>query len=235
MKKWLALTLAIIMVLSVVACDTDKSRDEKKPEKDKIEENKTEENKTEENKTEENKTEEKVEISRGKIKGDVYTNEFLGIEFTKPDSWVYATDEEIAEKINVAVDWLLGEQFKEALENNPLVYDMLVVDQRTGSSVSVGYENLSKTLSTNITVEQYVEAFKEQLAGLSTWTVNFSKNLEKAKLGNTEFTKFSFIVTVQDVSMKQVYYLKKIDGYMCFIIICITRGQTIEQIEAMFK
>lgn len=230
MKKWLALTLAIIMVLSVVACDTDKSRDEKKPEKDKIEENKTEENKTEEN-----KTEEKVEISRGKIKGNVYRNEFLGIEFTKPDSWVYATDEEIAEKINVAVDWLLGEKFKDALENNPLVYDMLVVDQRTGSSVSVGYENLSKTLSINITVEQYVEAFKEQLAGLSTWTVNFSKNLEKAKLGNTEFTKFSFIVTVQDVSMKQVYYLKKIDGYMCFIIICITRGQTIEQIEAMFK
>ena len=230
MKKWLALTLAIIMVLSVVACDTDKSRDERKPEKDKIEENKTEKNKTEEN-----KTEEKVEISRGKIKGNVYRNEFLGIEFTKPDSWVYATDEEIAETVNISVDWLLGEKFKDALENNPLVFDMLVVDQITGSNINIGFENLSKTLSTNITVEQYVEALKEQVAGVSTWTVTFSNTLEIKKLGNTEFTKFSAIVTVQDVSMKQVYYLKKIDGYMCFITISIPRGYTIEQIEAMFK
>ena len=133
------------------------------------------------------------------------------------------------------MDKILGEKFKETLENNPSVFDMMVVDSITRTNINVGYENLSKTLSTNITVKQYVEALKAQFTNVSGMTVNFPDTLESAKLGNTEFTKVVCTATTQGVSMKQVYYLRKVDGYMCYVIVTIPSGYTVEQIEAMFK
>ena len=112
---------------------------------------------------------------------------------------------------------------------------MMVVDSITRTNINVGYENLSKTLSTNITVKQYVEALKAQFTNVSGMTVNFPDTLESAKLGNTEFTKVVCTATTQGVSMNQVYYLRKVDGYMCYVIVTIPSGYTVEQIEAMFK
>ena len=37
-----------------------------------------------------------AELTRGVVEGDVYKNESLGLNFNKPSSWVYSTDEEIA-------------------------------------------------------------------------------------------------------------------------------------------
>lgn len=215
MKKLLALMLAIVMALLMVACDTEKLSDDIKSHGE--------------------RDDEKVELSRGKIEGDVYINKFLGLEFTKPESWVYSTDEEVAALVNLSVEMIYGENFKETLENNPSVFDMMVIDSLTRSSINVGYENLFKTFSTNITVKQYVEALKAQFTNVSGMTVTFPDTLESAKLGNTEFSKVVCTVTTQGVSMKQVYYLKNVDEYMCYVIVTIPSGYTVEQIEAMFK
>ena len=213
MKKLLALTLAVIMALSLVSCDFAASNEDEQPDDSK----------------------KVTELSRGTIKGDVYTSEYLGISFTKPESWVYSTDEEIAAMVNLGVDMLLGENFKTALENNAAIYDMMVTDIITRSNINVGFENLSKTFSTNITVEQYVQALKTQFANVSGMTVTFPETYETVKLGETEFTKVVCTTTIQGISMEQVYYLKKADKFMCFIIVTITSGYTAEQIEAMFQ
>ena len=200
MKKILSLLLAIIMVMTLAACNKQS-----------------------------------VEITRGTIEGDVYKNETLGVEFTKPSSWVYATDEQIAASVNVAIDTLLGDNFKEALENNPAIYDMMVVDMLTGTNINVVYENLEKTFAKSLTIEQYVDALKQQVSNVSGMTVSFSDELEKVKLGESEFTKCVCDTTVSGINMTQVYYLCKIDGYMMSVIVTITSGYTVTDIEAMFK
>ena len=205
MKKILVLILAIVMALSFVACDSAQSG---------------------------NQT---ASVSRGTIKDGVYTSEYLGLSFTKPATWVYSTDEEIAAAINLGAEKLLGENFKDALENNPSIYDMMVVDPITRSNVNVGIENLSKTFSSNITVEQYIQSLKAQLANVSGMTVTFPGSVETVKLGKTEFTKVVCTVTAMGVSMKQVYYLNKADKFMRFVIVTIPSGYTVEQIEAMFQ
>lgn len=179
----------------------------------------------------------KVELSRGTIEGDVYKNESLGFEFTKPASWVYATDEEIADSLNIAVDNILGDNFKEALENNPAIYDMMVVDMITGTNINIVYENLKKSFATNITEEQYVDALKRQVSGVSGMTVSFPDELEKVKLGEGDFTKCVCNTTLSgfNATMTQVYYLCKVDGYMVSVIVTITSGYTVTDIEAMFK
>lgn len=175
-----------------------------------------------------------AELTRGVVEGDVYKNESLGLNFNKPSSWVYSTDEEIAESMGAAAD-ILGGDLKEALEKNPTIYDMMVVDSLTRTNINVGFENLSKTLSSNITVEQYVDALKKQLAEVSAMTVSFHDGLETVKLGETEFTKLVCDTKMSGVKMTQVYYLRKIDNYMAFVIVTITSGYTVADIEAMFS
>lgn len=174
-------------------------------------------------------------ISRGTIDGNVYKNEVLGFEFTKPYSWVYSTDEDIAAAMNFAVDNLLDENFKEALENNPSVYDMMVVDPYTGANICVLYENLKRAFSSNMTEEQYVEVLKQQLEEVSAITVTFPKELYTAKLGNTEFKRCSCTATVSGTSLRQIYYLRNIGGYMASVIVSMPSGYTVAEIEAMFK
>ena len=176
-----------------------------------------------------------AKISRGTVEGDVYQSEYLGLKFTKPSSWVYSTDEEIAAAMNFAAENLLDENFKKALENNPTIYDMMVVDTLTRTNINVGFENLKKTMSSNITVEQYVDALKNQIADVDGMTVSFHDGLETVKLGETEFTKCVCDTTANGVKMTQVYYLRKIDGYMTFVIVTITSGYTVADIEAMFS
>jgi hypothetical protein len=177
----------------------------------------------------------RVEISRGTIDGSVYKNEVLDFEFTKPSSWVYYTDEEIAATMNFAVDNLLDDKFQNALENNSVVYDMMVVDSITRTNISVGYENLGKTSWTNMTEKQYIEALKNQLSSVSSMNVTFTDEIETVKLGNTEFTKCVCTNRVSGVSMTQVYYLRNIGGYMAMVIVTIPRGYTVAKIEGMFK
>lgn len=208
MKKLIALLLALTLLALFVGCDFVKKEDSEE--------------------------EQKIELSRGKIEGDVYTNEVLNFKFTKPSSWVYSTDEEISAAMNLGVD-ALGEKFKDALENNTSVYDMMVSDILTRTNINVGYENLAKSFSSNITEAQYIDALKQQMSSVSGMTYTFSDQIDTAKLGAHEYTRSQCTVSVSGMEMTQVYYLRKIDSVMGFVIVTIVDGYTISEIEAMFS
>ena len=177
----------------------------------------------------------KAELSRGNVSGNKYTNEFLGFTFTAPDSWVYSTDEEIAAAMNLGMENFLDENYKKALENNPSVYDMMVVDSVTRSNITVAYENLEKSFASNITVDQYISALKTQLNSVSSIKYTFTDKTEKVSLGETEFTRSVCEATAYGVSMTQAYYLYKIDGYMAVVIVTIQGGVTLADVEACFS
>ncbi len=207
MKKWISLLLATVMIFSLAACtpDSDGSGSKGKP-----------------------------AVSRGEIDGNVYINDYLGFQFTKPQSWVYSTDEEIADVLNMTAENLLNDNFKEALEKNVAIYDMMVTDMFSGTNVSVSYENLAKSLATNITIEQYIEAVKEQLKSVSSMTVVFSDKYDTVKLGNSDYTRAVCTTTAYGVSMKQIYYLRKVGKYMAIIVVTARGNYSMTDIEAMF-
>ena len=227
MKKIICFMLATVMALMLVGCsftailpDGDANKNDSEVDIPVGDKNAADESK---------KT-----VSRGTFEGDVYKNDYLGFEFTKPESWMYYTDEEIAAVFNMSAEQM-GEQFEKALENNVSLYDMMVVDMTTGTNINVGYENLVKTLATNITEAQYIEAMKKQLATVAGMTVEFPEESETAKLGDNEYTKCVCTTTVSGATMTQVYYLRKVDTYMASIIVTIVGGYTVEDIEAMFR
>ena len=219
MKKIVTLCLALILGLLLVACNTP-------PENVIPPENVT---------PPENETTPKPELSRGTVENGVYQNEFLGVSFNKPELWVYSTEEEIASLMNLVADNLLNENLKETLENNPSIIDMMAVDPVSRSNLNITYENLAKTLATNITVEQYIEAFKQQMSGMVGMTVTFTGEPETVKLGNVEFTRLLCDTTTNGVQMKQAIYLRKVDSYMISVSATIVSGYTVAEIEAMFE
>ena len=174
------------------------------------------------------------EVSRGTTTGNVYKNEFIGIEFTKPASWEYYTDEQIADLMNIAAENLLDDKFKDALENTTSIYDMMVTDASTGTNIIVSYENLKKTFSATISMEKYIETLKNQLSEVENMTVTFPKEPVTVKLGEVEFTRLETRTQAYGTTMTQVYYLRKESGYMTAIIATLRSGYTIEQIEGMF-
>ena len=207
MKKIITMLLIIMVTLSMVACSASGG----------------------------NPTAEEGEkgLSRGIISGNVYTNEYMGFCFTKPETWEYATDAEIAQMVNLSVENILGENFLEALENNESVYDMLVYDNVSGTSVSVAYENLSKSFSYNISVQQYLDAIENQFSSNTSMKLVFTGDIQKITLGNTEFFKAKAKNIFSGMTIDQVFYLKKVDGYM-FAITVTLQGYTAAEIEAMF-
>ena len=174
-------------------------------------------------------------LTKGTVDGNVYTNENLGLKFTKPASWKYYTDEEIAESMDIAVESFLEDNFSKALENNPAIIDMMAVDSATGTNINLSYENLRKSFSSNISIEKYIEALKNQTDNLSGMTVTFPDEYDKANLGGTEFVKCVCSTKAYNTTMTQVYYLHKISGYMVSIIVTIPSGYTVKEIENMFK
>ncbi|MBO7304775.1 MAG: hypothetical protein J6V09_06095 [Clostridia bacterium] len=173
--------------------------------------------------------------TRGVIKGNVYTNEYAAFTFTKPSTWRYYSDEEIAAAMDIAVE-NLGDKYEEAIKNNPNIYDMMVAHDATGTNISVSYENLRRTLSADISMNKYISIMKRQLSEVEGVTVTFtSDGDEKVKLGENEYTKCTCLTKMYGYSMTQVFYLRKADGYMTIIIVTTAGGHTTAEIEAMFS
>ena len=175
------------------------------------------------------------ELSRGTITGRVYESEYLGLSFKKPITWKYATDEEIAESLNVGIDMFVKDNFKEALENSPAIYDMMAVDNITGSNVSIGFENLARSFSSNMTVDQYIDTLERQLKNMTNMQVTFPDDYDAVTLGKTQFTRVVCKVKTATASMDQAYYLNKEGKYMRYIIVTVANGYTIADVEEMFS
>jgi hypothetical protein len=234
MKKLIALLLALVLVALLASCNFFKKSSSKDDDDNNDDKNKTEDVADEKDNDDEKSIEDK-EFGRGTTEENRYNNSFLDFKFTKPENWIYTTDEEFAAMLNLGTEYL-GDRYKEALKNNPLVYDMMARDVATGSSVTVAYENLSKTFASNITEEQYMTALKSQLPSVSGMNYQVVGDVENVTIGETEFLRLTCTVSASGVNGIQIYNIHKIDGYMALILYTIMGDDlTVAEVDAMFN
>ncbi len=180
---------------------------------------------------------EPVEITRGTVDGNVFTSTFSGITFTKPDSWVYSSADELAQMMNSTIEEMTDSKFAESVSKLQTVQDMMVTDKKTGCNVSISYENLLISGSTKITAEEYLEKSKQEMAKLSETmgiTATFKDSSTKT-LGGDEYVYARFETVAQGITMSQHYYLRKVEGYMTVIVATLVSGYEPADIEAMFS
>lgn len=162
----------------------------------------------------------KEAIARGVIdENNVYTSEFAGIKFTLPEGWVYSTDEQIANMMNVGVE-LLNENkdnLSKILEQTA-IYDMVANDQTNGTSVMVMFE---KSLL-NVNEEFYLNNVKKGLESVTELDYQITDEITTETVGGKEYKVLT--ATVPAYNMVQKYYVVKKGDYFVDILVTYIDG-----------
>ncbi len=153
---------------------------------------------------------------RGTVENGVFTSEFAGFKFAPPETWTYASDEEILAQMNLtAEDMDTAEKAQYELGKQKTIMDAMVVDE-TGANVIVMYENLALTIGgTKYDEKAYGDVLKEQSEASG-----FTEFAESSvKIGDNEYYVLECTSSLEGYTMKQHMLLRKIDNYMCAIAI----------------
>lgn len=176
------------------------------------------------------------EFDRGEVSGNVYTSKYAGITFTKPDSWVFASDEEIAKAMDIGLDMIESDEFNEEAAKMLTVTDMMASDPKTNSNIIVTFQNLKRTKNTDITLGEYADTaiknIKTQMGDNIDLTVLDNKDINFC---NDTFRKIAMDVTVYGTQIKQYMYCKKCGDFMAVITVTDNTGGSAETYEAMFS
>ena len=237
MKKLLAILLALTMIFAFAACGSTPSEDDVRGEQNV---NTTEASTPADNDanapsedatntpagdtvdtpteeateaTTENTTE--AQFSLGAVEGLNYENKFIGIGCNLPSDWTFYTDEQIRELNNIATDYI-GEDFKEAIANAAIVYDMYAHSNDQLKNINV---NLEKVNAVTLAMIDLADVYKQNEA------------LVKQSLENMGYTNITFdygTVMIEDetfacmrttaqyngVTMYQLCFATKCNGYI---------------------
>lgn len=162
-----------------------------------------------------------TEISMGEWNDNVYKNNFLGLEFTLPEGWTYASNEEIAEIMGLGADIAFNNDEDMAeLVNLTSIYYVFATDPNSGNSVSVFTE---KPLA-DVTMDYYMEQVKTQLEAVT--EINYEiGEAATTVLDGREFSTLE--VTAPDYGFTQKYYMYKMDEYFMGIIVTASQEEDI--------
>ena len=205
MKKIISVLLCMVLLLSLAACGGNNDADL----------------------ATENK------ISRGKISGSTYTNDFIGIKFKKPITWKFLSDDEMAETLNIGMGSKDLAEVEAILNENESVFVMTATDAKDKNNVAICFENTMLSLSKKVTADEYADILTKGLQALKGFTYELIST-EDAKLGNQSFKKLIYTVTINDTTFTNAYYIKIIDNYaVCIKFSAYT--MEIAEMEAMFS
>lgn len=164
-------------------------------------------------------------ISLGTWNENTYTNEFLGLSYSKPNDWTRYTDEQIKDVMKIGAELTdASEITKKLAELTSVTY--LMSSSPNGSNVILMSE---KTL-VNMSEQSYAETLKKQLEAQETLKYTLS-DVKKETLGGKEFVTVE--ASVETINQK--YYIYKVDNYVVSIIVTATQGNNINDIFNQFK
>ncbi len=201
-----------------------KKNDEKKSSHD------SEKDKDDEEKEDDDADKESVEFSRGKVEGNVYTNEFSGLTFETPEDWTIYSDEEIKATMGIGLE-AGGSSLDVDKIAASAVVDFAAVNTGTGESVTITFENASK-FPENYTIDNYIAAFKlSTKASMPDADIEWDEDTNKVELSGIEFDTFGSDIELETygLNISQEYCIGKVNGYM--VSIAYTSGYTSSTME----
>lgn len=242
MKKLFAVLLALVSVMSFSACE---DKDEKPSEIHSSAEETVKNNELEEA-IKENYSASFEDFEFGVSENGAYTSNFGGIKFNAPENYIFSTREEILEMMNMGTEILDDDMLDmySLVAQQTTVYDMLAKDAGTGDNVIVLYENLrayGENAPDVYTAELYVDAMDTQFETMNTGIIYTPVSRENVTLAGKEFLKAEYSCQYElmgDVSMTQIYYVRKDGDYITGVIISTgfnEKSLSAEELEACFE
>ncbi len=112
-------------------------------------------------------------FSRGRVEGQVYESDFLSLRFTAPEGWIFASDEELAQRMGLSLD-IVGEdvfgdaaELAKAIAGQAVLIDMAAAAPDSGANVSLAIEDTEATGSGALTETECAFLLREQLLAIT--------------------------------------------------------------------
>ena len=232
MKKIISLLLVLVMAISISACSGEKS-EKTTPEKPTVE---TTQEPTEVITQEPIEAVESAkEFSLGTVNGNVYTNEFIGIEFTADSDWKYKTDEEIAEANKIAKDFV-SDDFAEALKDADIVYAMSAGSEY-GDNVNINMEKIPAVTSRLVSIPQVYQTVVSEMetAYKNMGATSFDYTIEKVLVDGRNMDGMKIKAEIQGIALHQICFSKICGDYMVSVTISASSESEAKEILNKFK
>lgn len=170
---------------------------------------------------------------RGTIDGPVYTNDFLSLKFEKPESWAFATEEEIESIVGNTQSILTEGGVDEKIDSSR--YDMIASDDTTGNNINLSLEIVGSN-ATDEELEEVLSSTEDQLkemGGQIGMDYTFGAHT-KVNLGGLEYHKLEASAKYLEFNYEQGCYVAVKDGVIVNLTITVYDGTPISSIEALF-
>lgn len=158
----------------------------------------------------------------GSVSGGVYTNEFAGIGCTLDETWVFYTQEQLAEVNGFFVDGTSDEDMKQLMEDNRSVQDMQAASVDGLMTVSVMFQNMGLLFGSTMSAQEYAELAAKQLPDeMSVYGLeDVTAAVTTAEFAGAERPAVVLTATVQDIPMYELMVCLKEGNYVYCVVLC---------------
>ncbi len=168
----------------------------------------------------------------GSVSDGVYTNEYADLSFSPTSDWTFYDESYLLDMMDISEDSVNTESKRQnVLSRVQTLYTAMAMDE-IGANIIIGFENLTmSTDGTSYTAEDYANEIVAQCTE-SGYTFGDVTTIEIG--GNTYYEAIGSVVE-SGYDMTQAFLARRIDDYMCFIIITTIDGYTVtpDEIIAM--
>lgn len=235
MKRILAITLALMLVLSLCACGGDEpirgeqiDNNNAEPTVDDVTEDVTQETEPEETEPEETEAE---GLKLGVSSGLTYESEFVGIGCTLPEDWSFYTDEQMRQLNNIAID-AAGEELQSLMENASVIYDMFASDATGANNINVNLEKLNPVQLIALDLEQNLEntipLLKTSFENMGSTAVDCQ--IGTITIGGEEFVCMNNVIDFPGTVVYQCLIPVKCSGYLANISVSANSEEILSEV-----
>ena len=223
MKKFTAMFLALMLILSLCACGEKNVSGTLSPQESQTGAAETVE-------------EPEVDFQLGVTTGGKYENAFLGIGCSLDDSWTFAGQEELAQMIGTTAELFDDEKYAEKAESLDMVQDMYASTNEGMETINVLIQNMGLLYGAAISEEKYVELGVEEMKE-AVGSAGFE--LQSIETGTTTFAGEEHYVlhvfcTYQDIPYYCHQILVKQGNYMAIVTFASFFEDTTESLAEYF-
>ena len=155
---------------------------------------------------------ETVEIvpARGTVENGIYKNEAFGVTFSAGENWYFLTDSEIAVSMGVAAEEIYGEGAEIVGDH---IYDVYCVENTTGGTVSINYEDLG-TIGGMTDANYYLETVMTTLLSSGAKDGVVDSSITNIKIGEYEVPCLDIVLEYAGTTIYQKVIVKQSGSWM---------------------
>ena len=169
-------------------------------------------------------------LQRGVVNGKTYENSFLGLGFKVPDSWEYASDEEIEQIVGAYT----GEDLQKSLEENGGYCDVFALDALEGTNINIMIEKKTELQKSMDFEEVYLNTITNLSEALKEVYDDADIVRDKFVLGGKSFLGFKIDGNIQGIPLFQYGFLIDLGDYVASVSMTASDLELLSDIMKMF-